>query len=232
MATQIAGRVIVDPTKFTERLIQFVQDNEDPFGIDESFAGEDENDPLVLCPEKVLVYSLSDNQWYYVAMSRLYDPTWLENAWELLVKPSSPPSANLIERIRDLAEAHQSTKENDKSVDNFRGKGKGLTFLLHGSPGVGKTMLAECLSEEHKRPLYRVNFGMFIDDWQWESNVEQIFRQAHFWDAILLIDEAEVILAERTQESMMQCAWVAGMWTQFLPGFMLLQRKYNDLHLQ
>lgn len=72
-------------------------------------------------------------------------------------------------------------------------------------------MLAECLSEEHKKPLYRVNLGMLVADMRWETTIEEIFRQAHFWDAILLIDEAEVVLAERTQESMHSLAWVAGM---------------------
>ncbi len=57
----------------------------------------------------------------------------------------------------------------------FGGKGKGLTFLLHGPPGVGKTMLAECLSEEKERPLYRVNLGRLVSDRQWESKIKEIF---------------------------------------------------------
>lgn len=208
--------MVVDPTRFPDRLLQFTEDNEDPFGAEPlEHHGKPEDDPLVLCPEKVLVHSLSDNEWYYVAMSKLREPTWAPSAWSRLVKPGPPsgPVANSIDRVKRLAEAHQKSREKDSVIDNFTGKGKGLTFLLHGPPGVGKTMLAECLSEQHHRPLYRINLGRLVADYRWESKIEEIFRQAHFWDAILLVDEAEVILAERTQENMHQSAWVAGEWS-------------------
>ncbi|KAI0378642.1 hypothetical protein F5Y04DRAFT_290814 [Hypomontagnella monticulosa] len=208
---EIAGRVIVDPIRFPHRRLTFAEHNTDPFDS-EPFGSKAEDNPLVLCPEKVLVHSLNDNEWYYVAMRKLYFPTWTPDAWSRLVKPDSSPVADSIERIRSLTKAHAASNRQrvgETTLDNFRGKGKGLTFLLHGPPGVGKTMLAECLSEEHKRPLYRVNLGMFVDNDNWEAKIEEIFRKAHFWDAILLIDEAEVVMSERTQERMHSLAWVA-----------------------
>ncbi|KAI1382943.1 uncharacterized protein F4822DRAFT_434872 [Hypoxylon trugodes] len=146
---EISGRVIVDPTKFPARKILFTKHNVDPFAPTGKPEGDPlENDPLLLCPTKVLVYSLSDNAWYYVAMRKLENPTWVDNAWKRLVKPGSKFADKSIERIRLLAKAHADidrSRQMDGSFDNFRGKGKGLTFLLHGPPGVGKTMLAECL---------------------------------------------------------------------------------------
>lgn len=210
---QISSRVIVDPARFSDRLLDFTEDNQDPFSS--SLSEEEREENLVLCPEQVLVHSLSDNEWYYVAMSKLKEPTWNEDAWDSLIKPkaSNERVAHAIKRVRGLSQAHQKLQKSSKAkekFDNFKGKGKGLTFLLHGSPGVGKTMLAESLSEVQRRPLYRINLGSLVGDYRWESRIEEIFRRAHSWDAILLVDEAEVILAERTQENMNQNAWVAG----------------------
>jgi ATP-dependent Lon protease len=39
------------------------------------------------------------------------------------------------------------------------GKGKGLVFVLHGSPGVGKTFTAESIADHIERPLYTLNSG-------------------------------------------------------------------------
>lgn len=209
---QLSSRVIVDPTRFPDRGLNFIDlgyEELSKLDPNKKHAGTPEENLLVLCPERVLVYSLSDNLWYYVAMTRLQQPKWIDNAWSRLVQPASPELKTSIDRIKKLAEAHKEAKS-DLSMNNFTGKGKGLTFLLHGPPGVGKTMLAECLSEEHRRPLYRINLGRLVMEDSWESKIEEIFRQAHSWGAILLVDEAEVILAERTLEKMKESAWVAG----------------------
>ncbi|KAJ4407660.1 hypothetical protein N0V82_009862 [Gnomoniopsis sp. IMI 355080] len=213
---QLDSRVIVDPSRYPNRRLRFTDDNTNPFLEDpKQLSSTKEDNPLVLCPESVLVHSLSDNQWYLVAMARLEPPVWAEKAWDRLIKPQQGEAVSTsIDRIRRLAKAHQEAKKaaqlKEDSKNNFRGKGKGLTFLLHGPPGVGKTMLAECLSEDNESPLYRINLGQLVTKKDnWESEIDEIFRQAHEWDAILLVDEAEVILAERTQENMTQSAWVA-----------------------
>lgn len=208
-------RVILDISKYPARPIRFLDSNTNPLSTNpEKFTGPREENPLVLCPESVLVHSLSDNQWYMVAMSRLQKPVWDSQAWaKNLIRPQDSDVEKSMQRIETLAEAHQKARAgNDhNSKNNFKGKGRGLTFLIHGPPGVGKTMLAECLSEHQQRPLYRINPGQLVTgDKDWESKIEDVFRQAHEWNAILLVDEAEVILAERTQENMQQSAWVAG----------------------
>ena len=37
-------------------------------------------------------------------------------------------------------------KSAERQIDLVRGKGKGLTILLRGEPGVGKTSTAECVA--------------------------------------------------------------------------------------
>lgn len=65
-------------------------------------------------------------------------------------------------------------------------------------------LTAEVLSELTKRPLLRVNLGRVASHPRWEQALEQIFRDAKDWKAILLIDEAEIVLEKRTLERMTQ----------------------------
>lgn len=44
----------------------------------------------------------------------------------------------------------------------------------------------------------------------WEANLDHIFACAHSWNAILLIDEAEVVLEERTVQGRHQNEWASG----------------------
>ena len=189
----------------------------------------------MLCPAKIYVYSLSDNEWYYVAFKTLGETDWKTDAWEKGLVLDGAIEEQAI-RLRELSAAHLARKRQlqersetgraDPKLNNFKGKGQGLTFLLHGPPGVGKTMMAECLSELQRRPLYRVDLGRLTEDsGEREGRIEETFRRAHFWGAILLIDEAEVILAERTQENMRQSAWVAGQWLRLCPNSYCLFRS-------
>jgi ATP-dependent Lon protease len=43
-------------------------------------------------------------------------------------------------------------------ADSVRGKGSGRIFLLHGEPGVGKTLTAECVAEATRRPLLSITY--------------------------------------------------------------------------
>jgi ATP-dependent Lon protease len=47
----------------------------------------------------------------------------------------------------------------EKSTDLIKGKGNGLIILLHGGPGIGKTLTAESITEMTEKPLYRVTCG-------------------------------------------------------------------------
>jgi hypothetical protein len=45
---------------------------------------------------------------------------------------------------------------------------------------------------------------------KWEQALEQIFINAEDWKAILLIDEAEIVLEKRTFERMIHNSWISG----------------------
>jgi hypothetical protein len=75
------------------------------------------------------------------------------------------------------------------------------------------TAFTEVLAELTNKPLLKVNLGRIAAQRNWEQSLEQIFLNAETWKAILLIDEAEVVLEKRTFERMTSSPWIAGMLT-------------------
>ncbi|KAL8397945.1 hypothetical protein RB594_004600 [Gaeumannomyces avenae] len=92
----------------------------------------------------------------------------------------------------------KSTVGQREEFDMVKGKGKGLILLLHGAPGVGKTSTAEGVAEMFKKPLFQITCGdLGTTANEVERALETNFALANRWDCILLLDEADVFLAER-----------------------------------
>lgn len=72
-------------------------------------------------------------------------------------------------------------------------------MLLSGEPGVGKTLTAEAVSEEMKTPLYAMSAGELGNDaYDVETNLQKVLEISAKWDAVLLLDECDVFLEQRT----------------------------------
>jgi hypothetical protein len=113
-----------------------------------------------------------------------YDPTLREK----IVLPAD--QRNLLDILTgDL---------DDFTGDVIEGKSAGNVVLCKGSPGVGKTLTAEVYSELIARPLYSIhsgNLGITAD--KVRENLEEVFTRAARWNAVLLLDEADVFVLER-----------------------------------
>ncbi|EMD70221.1 hypothetical protein COCSADRAFT_177807 [Bipolaris sorokiniana ND90Pr] len=97
-----------------------------------------------------------------------------------------------------------------EEFDLVKGKGKGLILLLHGAPGVGKTSTAEGVAELFQKPLFQITCGdLGTTATEVETALEMNFSLANKWDCILLLDEADVFLAERTKEDFKRNGLVA-----------------------
>jgi SpoVK/Ycf46/Vps4 family AAA+-type ATPase len=69
--------------------------------------------------------------------------------------------------------------------------------VLHGPPGTGKTLTAEAVAEILERPLYMVGSSeLSTIPSILERNLKSILKLASAWDAVLLIDEADVFLEQ------------------------------------
>ena len=82
--------------------------------------------------------------------------------------------------------------------DVIRGKGEGLIILLSGSPGTGKTLMAEAVADRTRRPLFSLqaeNLG--IGPAELANNLKRAFEMATEWNAVVLLNEADVYMAAR-----------------------------------
>lgn len=89
-----------------------------------------------LCPSHVFCFSLETLDWYTVLINNLTPAEWTNTAFDHLVLEESTKKM-----LKGLVEQHKRNKENVLS-DVIENKGKGLIVVLHGPPGVGKTLTA------------------------------------------------------------------------------------------
>ena len=77
--------------------------------------------------------------------------------------------------------------------------GKGVSALLFGGPGTGKTLCAEAVAGELGRPLLTAAVPALVSKWvgETEKNLEYLFKRARSQDAVLFLDEADSLLMER-----------------------------------
>ena len=107
---------------------------------------------------------------------------------------SSLVSSHFINR-----NAHLDDLEASYDADLVRGKGKGLVILLHGAPGVGKTSTAETVADAFGKMLLPITCGdLGLTAAHVEQELSDKFHLAEIWDCVLLLDEADVFLARRT----------------------------------
>ncbi|XP_065831306.1 uncharacterized protein [Oscarella lobularis] len=101
------------------------------------------------------------------------------------------------------------TNSSKSFTDIIGGKGGGCIFLLHGPPGVGKTLTAEAIAELLHRPLYSVTIGeLGITTSELEGKLRQILEVASVWNAVILIDEADIFLERRSENDLSRNALV------------------------
>lgn len=93
----------------------------------------------------------------------------------------------------------------DQSANNFQdvveGKGQSMNILSGGKPGTGKTLTAEVFAEFKQRPLYTIQCSQLgLDPEQVEQNLSIVLQRANRWNAILLLDEADVYIRARGED--------------------------------
>ncbi|KAI9791932.1 MAG: hypothetical protein M1835_008168 [Candelina submexicana] len=168
-------------------------------------------DDLMICSQTVYGWSFGNKRWLEFVVNDITDIVWNPSSFDNLAIPAAKKRV-----ITALTKAHISPSS-DGAIDDFvEGKGQGLITLLQyelrclllnkrltqtssGPPGVGKTLTGEGLSEYLERPLYAISAGELGQDAKTlEERLLTIFRLAHHWKAILLLDEADVFVQSRS----------------------------------
>lgn len=160
------------------------------------------DDDLLLTPTVVYGFSFQDKMWLELNVEQISPVVWDEDAFANLVLPGDRKQL-----LQSLVEAHHAQVG---VADFIRGKGEGLVVNLFGPPGVGKTFSAEATSEHVRRPLYIVGGGdLGTSAFALDQALERIFDVATAWKAIVLIDEADVFLEQRSLHDLERNAMVA-----------------------
>lgn len=154
------------------------------------------NDSKLLCPPYVGGYALSEKRWMMLVVNSVSDITFNELAFSYLKLPDEHKDL-----ILGFASSHQSYR-NDMD-DLIEGKGRGILVLLCGPPGVGKTLTAESVAEKMKVPLFALTAGdLGLDRITIENRLRGLISLCARWGAIILLDEADVLLAERSHSEL------------------------------
>ena len=91
---------------------------------------------------------------------------------------------------------------NKLGLSEICSKGRGAIFLLYGKPGTGKTMTAEIIAEKLQKILVRVNIPHIFHGGDLLSDLQFAFSKAKKYDAILLLDEIDVLIRRRGENPM------------------------------
>ncbi|KAK0205262.1 P-loop containing nucleoside triphosphate hydrolase protein [Desarmillaria ectypa] len=156
-----------------------------------------EEERLHLLPSEVHGFNLVTKEWTSFFVEELREVIFDEHAWDHLVLDEDVKAL-----IKGLVEVTKNKNTSRKMInDVISGKGGGLIFVLHGPPGTvgGKTLTAESVAELLRRPLYMVGSSeLSACPPELVVNLRSTLSLATAWDAVLLIDEADVFLEQRS----------------------------------
>jgi SpoVK/Ycf46/Vps4 family AAA+-type ATPase len=79
--------------------------------------------------------------------------------------------------------------------------GRGVSAVMAGPPGTGKTMVAQILAGELGYDLYLIELAQVVNKYvgETEKNLARVFDEAENSHAILFFDEADALFAKRTE---------------------------------
>ncbi|KAI0542087.1 P-loop containing nucleoside triphosphate hydrolase protein [Xylaria digitata] len=161
-----------------------------------------------LLPPMVYGFVLRTRRWATFDIDELKVPNYENSNWDDLViekETKDTVLALVANHERPIRGADTRIDGVLSSVELVQGKGRGLIILLHGEPGVGKTSTAECVAAYTKRPLFPITCGDIGDKAiEVEENLEKNFQLAHKWGCVLLLDEADIFLSTRSEQSNIQ----------------------------
>ncbi|KAI0855031.1 hypothetical protein F4860DRAFT_497599 [Xylaria cubensis] len=172
--------------------------------------GIDIVDPVLL-PQRLLGYVLRERKFCRLDV-RFLRPLRKQMVFDDL--KINPENKTLIQSL--VVSHFQRKREAEKNAevrmgqDIIEGKADNLIILLHGVPGVGKTATAEAVANANQKPLFPITCGdLGLEPDQVEAKLGHIFQLANRWNCVLLLDEADIFLADRKLDNLSRNALVS-----------------------
>jgi hypothetical protein len=153
----------------------------------------EKGDEAISLPEHPIVYmyDLQAHEEVIVHIADIAPYKYQTEIGKLLVLPKD--EKRLLEVLREGI--HLSDR------DVISGKTGGCLIIIRGDPGLGKTLSAQVFAEENERPLYEVQCAQLgIQPAEVEKNLRKALLRARRWNAILLINEADVYVRKRGED--------------------------------
>ncbi|OCL09532.1 P-loop containing nucleoside triphosphate hydrolase protein [Glonium stellatum] len=140
---------------------------------------------------------LRTKEWAQFHIDDLAEIVWNDTAFDNLVLPGGE---------KELAWAFVENKNmSNYAYDDFIPDkvGRGIIILMFGPPGVGKTFTAEAVAEKSRVPLYSMSAGVLgTKPEEVEKSLDRALELCRLWNAMLLLDEADVFLGARTNDGL------------------------------
>jgi hypothetical protein len=147
---------------------------------------------LLIASPVVLGFDLSEKCWLEFSVAGLHAIRWNENAMRSLLIPDCTK-----QNLNALISYHLLAAANKPAIIAERRK-KGVNVVLHGPPGVGKTMMGDAIAEHHQRPLYVMRTDeLGLNASSVAQGLSEAVENTRSWGAILLLDAADIYLEAR-----------------------------------
>lgn len=185
-------------------IVELGTDEAEKVAIEEGMKDIFSEEQLLIASPTVVGFSFSEKLWLEFAVSKIGEISWNTDAFDSLILPDN--QKGIVKAMVSSHAFHPS-----RSIDDIiAGKGKGLVAVLHGGPGLGKTLTVESIADLLKRPLYMVSAGdLGTNSSTLERELQNILDIAHAWGAVLLLDEADVFLEKRSTHDIHRNALVS-----------------------
>ncbi|KAM0247218.1 hypothetical protein ACHAQJ_009950 [Trichoderma viride] len=157
---------------------------------------------VYLLPRTIRGFNLRRKKWEDLDVDLIREVSWNKHAFKHLV--ADPDTKELVQALVTNKVAAE------RGTDLMQNKGNGLIMLLHGGPGTGKTFTAESVAEIAEKPLYPVTCGdIGTKPEDVEKYLESVFHLGKIWGCVVLLDEAEVFLEQRSLNDLARNALVS-----------------------
>lgn len=160
---------------------------------------------FLVCSPNIPAFILADRRWGHVSLDHLSEVRCDAESFKYLVLD---PGVKLTVKALIGKFASSDGKLSPWPNDFVRNKGEGRIFLLHGSPGVGKTCTAECVAELTRRPLLAITSGDLAAP-AVERQLSYFLALGERYGALVLIDECDVYLEARQARDLARNALVS-----------------------